>query len=288
MTTRTTGLWMTLAAAVMFALSVVAAADVFAAVGPVGAAQIRSILAALILGVIAYQRGLTAHGGKLWWLALLGVNIATVTVTSYVAIERLGVGPGSTIQFTAPVLVLAWMRVVEHRPVPRIAWLAAGAAVVGTALMTRAWEGNLDLPGVAAGVAAALTFATYLVLGERLGTSLPSLTVIAYGFAFSALIWAVAVPVQWTGLGTGTWVRLIFIATIGTVAPFLLEISALRRADPGSVGVVATAEPVVAAVIAWVALGQVLSPVQVLGGAVTAVAIGSIHLVTSRRSTWPG
>lgn len=279
---------MALAAAILFALSVVTAADVFASIGPIGAAQIRSILAAMILGAIAYRQGMTAHGGKLWWLALLGANIALVTVSSYMAIERLGVGPGSTIQFTAPVMVLAWMRLVERRPVPVLAWLAAGAAVVGTALMTQAWEGNLDLLGVVAGVVAALTFASYLILGERLGAWLPSLTVIAYGFAFSALIWVVAVPPQWIGLGAGAWARLVFIATIGTVAPFLLEISALRRADPGTVGVVATAEPVVGAAVAWIALGQILGPVQVVGGFITVLAIASIHLVTSRRSTWPG
>lgn len=279
---------MALAAAVLFALSVVTAADVFASIGPIGAAQVRSILAALILGAIAYRRRVTAHGGKIWWLALLGANIALVTVSSYMAIERLGVGPGATIQFTAPVMVLAWMRFVERRPVPGAAWLAAASAVLGTGLMTRAWQGNIDGLGVAAGVVAALTFASYLILGERLGASLPSLTVIAYGFAFSALIWVVAVPPQWGGLEAGAWARLVFIATIGTVAPFLLEISALRRADPGTVGVIATAEPVVGAAVAWIVLSQALTLVQIVGGAITVMAIAAIHLVTQRRSTWPG
>jgi drug/metabolite transporter (DMT)-like permease len=279
---------MALAAAVLFGLSVVTAADVFASVSPMGAAQIRSILAALILGAIAYRRGLTAHRGQLWWLALLGLNLALVTVASYLAIDRLGVGPGSTIQFTGPVLVLAWMRLVEKRPVPLVAWLVAGAAVIGTGLMTQAWHGDLDALGVAAGVVAAFTFASYLVLGERLGAALPSLTVLAYGFAFSALIWLVVLPPQWSDLGTGAWARLVLIATIGTVAPFLLEISALRRADPGSVGVVATAEPVVGAAVAWFALGQALTPVQLVGGTITVLAIAGIHHVTSRRTTWPG
>lgn len=288
MSTRTVGIWMALASAVLFGLSVVTAADVFAAISPMAAAQVRSVLAALVLGVIAYQRRLTAHGGRLGWLALLGLNIAVVTFASYVAIERLGVGPGSTIQFTGPVLVLAWMRFVEKRAVPRVAWWAAAAAVAGTALMTRAWQGELDLLGVVAALVASLTFASYLIQGERLGATLPSLTIIAYGFAFSALLWVLAVPPQWDGFGAGTWVRLGLISTVGTVAPFLLEISALRRADPGSVGVVATAEPVIGAAVAWFALGQVLTPIQLLGGTVTLLAIAGIHWITSRPTTWPG
>lgn len=288
MSTRSTGIWMALASAVLFGLSVVTAADVFASVEPMRVAQIRSVLAAVLLVAIAYRQRLTAHGGNLGMLAALGLNIAVVTVASYFAVQRLGVGPGSTIQFTGPVMVLVWMRFVERRAVPRVAWLVATAAVAGTALMTRAWEGRLDAWGVVAGVVAAVTFASYLILGERLGARLPALTVLAYGFAFSALIWLVAYPPDWSGLSRGSWTRIVLIATVGTVAPFLLEISALRRADPGSVGVVATAEPVVGAAVAWFALGQVLAPVQMVGGTITILAIAGIHLVTSRRTTWPG
>lgn len=288
MTERSAGLWMTLAAAVLFAVGAVLAADVFDTVAPTGVAQIRSVIAAVVLGVIAYCRQKVSHGGRLWQLALLGLNLAAVTVTFYWAIQRLGVGPGTTIQFTAPVLVLVWMRLVERRPVPPLAWLAATAAVIGTGLMTRAWDTAIDPIGLLSGVGAALTFTSYLLMGERLGTRLPSLTVVAYGFAFSALVWVVAVPPAWREIGGATWVRLGFIGLAGTAVPFLLEVSALRRADPGAVGVVATAEPVVGAGLAWIALGQTLGAVQVAGGILTAVAVAFIHVVTNRRTTWPG
>ncbi len=42
---------------------------------------------------------------------------------------------------------------------------------------------------------------------------------------------------------------------------------ALSRVDSGSVGVVATFEPVVAASAAWVFLGQSLTVIQIAGGA---------------------
>ncbi|HSJ33513.1 MAG TPA: EamA family transporter [Acidimicrobiia bacterium] len=288
MAERALGLWMTLAAAVLFGVAAVAAADVFILVAPTRVAQFRSVMAALVLGAVALHRGRIHPRGQLLKLILLGANLAAVTVTFYWAIERLGVGPGTTIQFTAPVLVLAWMRLAENRFVPAVGWAAAATAVAGTALMTRAWDASLDTVGVLAGVGAAVTFASYLVLGERLGAVLPSLTVIAYGFAISAFIWLVAVPPAVADLTAGAWWRLIFIGLAGTAVPFLLEVSALRRADPGSVGVVATAEPVVGAAFAWVVLGQVLTPIQVVGGLLTAVSVAAIHLFTSRRSTWPG
>lgn len=288
MAERALGLWMTLAAAVLFGVAAVAAADVFTLVAPTRVAQFRSVLAAIVLGAIALRRGRIDPRGQVGKLMLLGANLAAVTVTFYWAIERLGVGPGTTIQFTAPVLVLAWMRLIEKRPVPAVAWVAAATAVAGTALMTQAWDADLDMVGVLAGIGAAATFASYLVVGERLGAALPSLTVIAYGFGFSAIIWLVAVPPSIADLTPGAWWRLIFVGLAGTAAPFLLEVSALRRADPGSVGVVATAEPVVGAAFAWMALGQALTAIQVAGGLLTAGSVAAIQVITSRRSTWPG
>lgn len=288
MAERALGLWMTLAAAVLFGVAAVVAADVFALVAPTRVAQFRSVIAALALGLIAWRRGRIDPGGELGRLMLLGAALAAVTITFYWAIERLGVGPGTTIQFTAPVLVLAWMRLVERRSVAVVAWVAAATAVTGTALMTQAWNAQIDAVGVLAGIGAAVTFASYLIMGERLGAVLPSLTVIAYGFGFSAVIWLVAVPPSIADLSPGAWWRLIFIGLAGTAAPFLLEVSALRRADPGSVGVVATAEPVVGAAIAWIALGQALTPIQVVGGLVTAASVAAIQVFTSRRSPWPG
>lgn len=278
---------MALAAAVLFAVSAVVAADVFVSVEPARVAQFRSFFAVLVLGLIAGRRGLLRVDGAWGGLMLLGVNLAVITITFYWAIERLGVGPGTTLQFTGPVLVMVWMRVVEKRRLPAVGWLAAVVAVLGTALMTRVWRGDLDVVGVAAGIGASLTFASYLILGERLGSRLPALTVMAYGFAFSALLWAAVVPPAVSDLTGGEWLSLGFIGVAGTAAPFLLEVSALRRADPGSVGVVATAEPVVGATVAWVVLSQALTPWQVAGGVLTAAAVASIHYSTTRRIPLP-
>lgn len=278
---------MTLAAAVLFAVSAVVAADMFASVEPVRVAQFRSIFAALVLVAVAYRRRLLAHRGRLRALFMMGINLVAITITFYWAIERLGVGPGTTLQFTGPVLVMVWMRLAERRRVPLLAWTAGLAAVSGTALMTQAWRADLDLVGVAAGMGASVSFASYLLLGERLGAGLPSLTVMAYGFVFSAFIWVVVVPPELGGLSGRDWASLAFVGVAGTAAPFLLEVSALRRADPGSVGVVATAEPVVGAAVAWVVLSQVLTPLQVVGGVVTAVAVAAVHYLTTRRAALP-
>jgi len=271
-----------LASAVLFGVSGTIAADAFATFTPMQIAQFRSTLAAFVLGAIAYRRGQTSTGGRLGSLGVLGMLLAAVTISFYWAIERLGVGPGVTIQFLGPTLVLFWMRFVQRRPVPLLAWVAAGAAVGGTALITRAWEyQSLDPVGVVAGLAAAVTFAGYLVTGEFLGRRLPGITVAAYGFAISAVILAVVAPVELPRAGWVGWTQLVWIGIGGTVVPFMLSLTALRIADPGRVGVLQTLEPAVAAGSAWLVLGQVLGGVQILGGLVVICAIAAIQHLTS-------
>ena len=272
---------MAIVAAVLFGVSGVVAADAFESVDPVVVAQYRSIGAAAILVGVAYARRQTRTAGMRFDLVLMGGLLAGVTITYYWAIDRLGVGPGVTLQFLGPSLVLVWMRVVQRRTVPAAAWMAAGAAVAGTALMTRAWDlDGLDPIGVLAGLGAAATFAGYLIVGERLGRRAPGLTIAAAGFAVSALLWVVAVPVSIPDVSGTVWAQLVWVAVGGTAAPFLLEIAALRHADPGRVGVIATAEPVVAAGVAWVALGQALIAAQVVGGILVVAAIAIIQQVT--------
>ncbi|MEX2655223.1 MAG: EamA family transporter [Acidimicrobiia bacterium] len=271
-----------LSSAVLFGVSGTIAAGAFASFTPMQIAQFRSTVAALILGGIAYRRRQTMTSGRLPALGLLGVFLAAVTITFYWTIERLGVGPGVTIQFLGPTLVLCWMRIVQRRTIPGLAWAAAVAAVGGTALITRAWEFQaLDPVGVLAGLGAAITFAGYLLTGEHLGRRLPGLTIGAYGFAISAVLLLAAAPVELPRAGWVGWSQLVWIAVGGTVVPFMLSLTALRTADPGRVGVLQTLEPAVAAASAWVVLGQVLSGVQILGGAVVVVAIAAIQHLTS-------
>ena len=279
------GVALTAVAGALFGVGGVVAADAFTMVDPVVVAQYRSVMAAFVLGVVAYQRRVTATGGRLVELGLFGATLATVTITFYWAIDRLGVGMGVTIQFLAPVLVLIWMRIAQRRRVDRLAWLAAGLAVIGTGLMTRAWSlDTLDPLGLLAGLGAMVTFAIYLLLGERLSARLPGLTVVAYGFAISALIWVIVQPPSIVDVPAGVWAQLVWVGLAATAAPFLLMVSALGGTDPGTVGVVATIEPVVATAGAWIALDQSLSLVQVIGGALVVLGIATVQRVVSMRT----
>ncbi|MGQ0847822.1 MAG: EamA family transporter, partial [Actinomycetota bacterium] len=261
-------------------------ADLLASFPPGNTAQVRSILAALILGALAYRRRAASHHGRLPGLALLGLVLATVTVSFFTAISRLGVGPGVTIQFTGPVLVLGWLRLIEKRHVPRLAWVAASVALIGVGLVSRVWEdGTLDPIGLAAAATASVTFAAYLLGSGHLGRHLPALTIGAYGFGFSALILLFAFPLIIPPIRGVVLAELGWLVVLGTVVPFLLEVVAIKLVGAGTVGVVATLEPVIAATTAWLWLGQSLYGWQVIGGLLVVGAVAVVQSVTGQEPT---
>jgi drug/metabolite transporter (DMT)-like permease len=279
--TKGRGIWLTVIASVLFGVNGSVAADLLGSFPAGNTAQVRSILAALVLGGLAYRSRATRHGGHLIGLAALGIALAAVTVSFFVAIDRLGVGPGVTIQFTGPILVLAWQRLVRRQAVPGSAWGAATVALVGVAVVSRVWEAEtLDPGGLAAAGVAAVMFAAYLLGSGYLGRFLPTLSVAAYGFAFSALSLLAVFPVTLPPAEPRVLVEIGWLVILGTVVPFLLEVEALKLTDAGTVGIVATLEPVVATVVAWAWLGQLLTGWQIAGAATVVIAIAIVQYFT--------
>lgn len=276
----TSGVLFALGAAALYGVGGAVAADLFSEADPARVSQARALIASAVLIPYAWRKGLLDMRGELRWLAVLGLNLALVGLTFYWALDRLGVGPGATLQFIGPFFVLAWMASVQHRQINPITWGAAGMALLGVTLITEAWAfDDLDLLGLASGVTSAALFAGYFLIGEHLGKTLPAVTTITWGFGFASVFWLVVLPL-WsfpTDLSGGAWAELAWIGVGGTALPFLAQFAALRRVASGVVGVVATAEPVIAAASAWVLLDQSLSPLQILGGLLVVVAVGAIH-----------
>ena len=274
-----TGIMLALVAATLWGVAGVLAAAVFAEIPVARVAEVRALAGTLaFVPYVLWKREFPSR--RTWpYVVAFGVSLATVTYTFYLAIDLIGVGPGATIQFIAPVYLLAWNRWIRGDAVPAVAWSAAGAAIVGVGLVARAWEGAaLNLPGLAAGLISSVAFAFYLALAERLSKDLSSPGIMAYGFGVAAVIWVVAVPI-WsfpTNLSTTAWWQLGAVVVIGTIVPFALEIKALGLAPAPLIGLTATWEPLVATVLAWGFLAQRLTIGQIVGAV---MILGAISLI---------
>ncbi len=269
---------MALSGGVLFGVSDTVAAGLFSSIGTAELNQYRLVVAAAAISFVAARRGLIDHGGMLGWLVLLGVITAVVTYVFYVAVERLGVGPGITIQYLGPILMLMWRRFVQGLVVPATGWLGAAGAVFGIGLITGAFTANYaDLVGVLAGLASAFSYAALTITAEKLGKTLHPLTYSSYSLTIAALIWLVVLPVEVPQVSLGGWLGVAWVSVVGMAIAYLLLMSSLRHVSPGAAGVASTSEPIVGTLTAWMALGQALSIVEVIGVALTALGIAVVH-----------
>jgi len=245
-------------------------------------AQLRGVLSFVLLAAalaIARPRLLRVRRQDIPRLAFLGViGLAGVHATYFFAISRLDVGVALVIQYLGPLILLLWLRLVHRRQLQRSLWGAAVLSVIGCFLVVQAWNpGAIDGLGLLAAFGAAITFAIYLYSSEQAGHRYEPVTTLVWGFGFASLFWLVVQP-PWSfpfaeftsaeniALGLG-------VAVIGTLLPFVCIVAALRHVPASRAAVVATLEPVLAAIIAWPVLGQDLDVAQIAGGLIVVGAV---------------
>jgi drug/metabolite transporter (DMT)-like permease len=258
-------------------------------------AQVRSLGAALglvaILAVTAPGR-LRLTRRELPYVVTFGVGgLAFVQWFYFLAIHRLAIGVALLIEYLAPLLVALWARFVGHEHVRRRIWVALALALMGLGLIVNVFGGgsSLSTAGVMFALGGAFAYALYVLLAEHVVGDRDPVSLLAWGFLFASVFWAVLVP-WWsfpghiltgdTSLGGNlhaqhlpVWLLALWMIALGTIAPFFLLVSALRHLPAMRVGIVAMLEPVAGAVVAWAWLGETFGGVQLAGAIVVLAAI---------------
>jgi drug/metabolite transporter, DME family len=271
-------------AALLWAIAAIVASRLFeAGVTPLQLATSRAIIAAIGLWGIS-QWTWRSRRWRDWRIGLLGLSLALVTLTYYVAIARLPVAVALVIQYMAPALIVVVSAVKLGRFPSHITAIATSAAIVGVAFVSSLGTSELQLDGLGliAAIFSAIFFATYTLCSEALVDQYGAIGVMLRGFVVSSLFWGVIQLTQ--GVPTHifqfqTLPGIVFIGIGGTLVPFSLLCWGIQqvRAERGAIA--ATLEPVMAAVLAWVWLGQTLTSLQMIGGA---LVIGAITLLQTQ------
>ncbi|WP_218106521.1 EamA family transporter [Micromonospora pallida] len=245
-----------------------------------------TVLLALSLLLRPGARRLRVTVGQVPLLVAYGLTgFFLVPMLYFVAISRLPVGIGLLFEYSAPLLVALWARFGQRHPVRPRLWAGLALSLIGLACVAEVWgDPKLDGLGVLAGIGAAFFLALYYVFGARgvEGRDTLSLCTWAFGAAAVAglLTRALTGIGDWTplaGTSGGVPVPLLlgYVVLLGSVAPYLLVAGAMRHLPATSVGIVGMVEPVLAAAVAWVALGttEALNAAQLTGGVLVLLGV---------------
>ena len=272
------------AAAALWAVAAVVARRLFDdGLDPVELTESRAVLAAAGFALLPVSWRRPSGAGRPRVVAL-GVALALVNATYYVAVSRIPVAVALVIQYTAPALIVGWTSIGSRRAPPRDVATALLAALVGVVLVVDlpgGLSGRMDGVGVGLAVSSAVFFATYTVLAERTGAIYGSSGAMFQGFVVTALLWTVyqaprGAPTEL--VERANLPEVLYVGVAGTLLPFLLFAWGVRRVRAERASIVATLEPVVAAAVAWAWLGQDLAPVQVAGGLLVVAAVVSLQV----------
>jgi drug/metabolite transporter (DMT)-like permease len=219
------------------------------------------------------------------------IPIAGAQLCYFNAVSHLSVGVALLLEYTAPVLVVAWLWATTRRRPSNLTLAGVAIAIAGIMLVLDVFSSaHINLIGIGWASAAAICAACYFVMSDEVsadGTegSLNSITLAAGGLivgsAAVALLGASglmpltfathdAVIAGWT---TSWVVPAIALAVIPTAIAYTLGIMGIARLRPRFASLVGLSEVMFAVLTAWALLGEAMSPTQAIGAAVVLVGL---------------
>lgn len=249
---------------------------------PVTLGAARILLGGMILAafVLLTRRG-EFRGMSLKPLLAASAATGIFQASFLTAVDRTGAAVATAVVFgLVPVTTGVVERIVLGTRLTGRWGIGTGFAIVGCSFLTIPGASvSVDLAGVGLGIVAACCFGTYTVAAKRLstdGASMPaavSVTLLVGGTFL--LPWATAgIPdlVKPQSIALVAW-----LGVAATAVAYMFFVTGLRRITPSTAGTLGLAEPLVAAALALLVLGERLSPSETAGAA---LLLGGLALVS--------
>jgi len=245
---------------------------------PLLVATMRVVPAGVVLLIAGAVVSRWRPSGAEWWrtgvLALFNFGIFFPLLV--VAVYRLPGGVAAAAGGLQPLMVAALSSTTNRRR-PRMQDLAVGCvAALGVGLVVIRPGADLDPVGLLAAVGANVSFAVGVVLTKRFPA--PSNRLAATGWQLlmgGAILVPLAAMVEGAppALTGRNLAGFAYLSLVATGLAFVLWFSGIRRLPSAAPPLLGLAAPVTGAVLGWAILGQSLSPLQVMGFAITLSAI---------------
>jgi drug/metabolite transporter (DMT)-like permease len=227
---------------------------------------------ALVVGTGAARQLRTLSGRDIGLAFALGaVGYSAQAGAYFAALQRLDASLLSLLLYTFPAMVTVAAIALGRERASRRAGAALVFASAGLFLvLAGAGAGALDPLGTLLGVTAAVVYTTYILtsagLTERVGPLLLS-ALVCTGAATTLTVAGAAGGMQLGSVSAAGFGWIAGIAVVSTVGALSLFFAGLRRVGPTSASILSTAEPLTTVLLAFLAFGESLGPVQLAGGA---------------------
>jgi drug/metabolite transporter (DMT)-like permease len=249
--------------------------------------SIRFLLAAALFWVIVAVRGAQLPSRRVIG-ASLGLGAAGYAAQAglfFGALTHIDASLTSLLLYLYPMLVFLGAVAVGREQVTGRRVGALALASVGAALVLMSGSlGALDGVGVAMAVGAAVVYAAYILVADRLIGTIDAFLMAALvttGAAASTLVAGVgsgSLDLHFAAAGWGWIAAMALGSTVLGVSAFFIG---LREVGPATASIVSTAEPVVTVALATAIYGEALGAGQLAGGVLVLGAVVILQLRTA-------
>ena len=198
--------------------------------------------------------------------------ISVVLFTScYFSCQKIcSLAVASILLYTAPSFVVILSAMLWKEPVTKKKLLALALTLVGCACVCGVFDGGLTVTftGILLGLGAGFFYALYSVFGRYALAHYSSMTVTVWTFIFAGPASLVMLrPAEMRAVFTApsAWHLAAGLVVFSTVAPYILYTRGLARVESGKASIMASLEPVVAALAGVLIFGEPMGLLTLLG-----------------------
>ena len=264
----------------------IAAMVVFGTIGlfirniPLASAEValyRAVLAAMLLGlyfVAAKEKiNLKAIGKELPLLLLSGGAMGFNWILLFEAYKYTTVSVATLSYYFAPVIVTAVCPVLFREKMGAKQWICFAMSTLGIVLITGIGDlsgGSSHLTGIAFGLGAAVLYATVILLNKFIrGVAGIQRTFLQFLAAIAVLLPYVLCTsgVNLQQLTMTGWANLLVVGLLHTGVTYCLYFSALKELPGQEAAILSYIDPLVAVLLSVFVLGETMTAMQMVGGA---------------------
>ena len=252
---------------------------------PLFVVSARSVLATLTM-ILFGARSFSRHQIKLKHI-MLGIVYGFVAIGAnfllyFYAVRLTKVALAATIIYVNPAFVMLLSRVFLKERQPLKNWLSLLTIVMGVWLLANAphsLHSSQDFRGIGFALGCAFSIAVYNVAGKALLSHLSpweTLTLALIGGSILLVTMSAGLGIRWPRLPAAGWLGILFLAFVPTILGYGLYLKAVKLIGPTNSSLLATSEPLFAALLAWALFHETLLPLQLVG--IVLIMLGALVL----------
>ncbi|MCY6958679.1 DMT family transporter [Clostridium brassicae] len=203
-------------------------------------------------------------------------------ISSSYAVKYTGVATASVLLFINPIIVVILSYFVFKEKFTLKKFIALTLTLIGCCLVVKAYDSTafkVNFIGIVWGIISGLTVAVQNILGKIAVKKYSQKTFLVYTFLFGAIFLWFFIP-PWTLVksieNTNSLIAILGLGLFATILPNESILRALKYVESGKVSIIASIEPLVASVLAFVIFGELFEIPQLIG---MALIISSILLI---------